>query len=86
MVISLPLTCGTCGTKYDKDRGFILLRWCASCGEAMCPTCFPKEQDGLERCKRCIEEKRPTGMEVAGRKAAMAREEAFLKAFMEVDR
>lgn len=69
VLFSVPCTCGTCQTVYQ----WILLRWCACCGDAICSDCFPKDlhDGGLDRCRKCIETKRPTALELAGYRRAM---------------
>lgn len=64
IIFSLPCTCGTCQTVLS----WVLLRWCACCGEAICPSCFPDDlhDGGLDRCRKCIEIERPTALELAG--------------------
>jgi hypothetical protein len=87
ITVSLPLTCGTCGTL--ERWGGLTLQWCAACGNAICPTCCLKGQGGLTRCEACIKLKRPTHLEVAGREFAERHlammEEAFWKEFMADD-
>lgn len=86
MIVTLSLVCGTCGEVYDKDRGFILLRWCGACGKGICPTCFPVGLKGLDRCKACVEAglltKTEEGMRELGRKMGEARERRFWEAFL----
>lgn len=81
LLCKLPLTCGTCG-HVGRMRG-VYMRWCASCGEAICPTCYPASEDALlGRCPRCVAEDRPTSMELAGRRMRQEREERFWAAFL----
>lgn len=75
IIVTLPLTCGTCST---LGREFYL-RWCTCCGDAICPSCFPAGNVGLDRCRRCKDENRPTQAELAGRERARRFEEAILK-------
>lgn len=63
-ILELPLTCGTCGS-VDRWEG-VTLQWCASCGDAICPTCTPPCQAGLTRCRRCIGEQRTARIVCAG--------------------
>jgi hypothetical protein len=77
---SLPTTCGTCSTVFN----WVCLRWCASCGEAICPSCYPAAQDEpLGQCRRCIEEGRPKALYLACFAAGRARAEEFERRFWE---
>lgn len=78
MICTIPLTCA-CGHVGQ----WFYLRWCAACGEAICPTCFPVGEDDkwpMCRCSKCLEADRPLALELAGRKMAQEREERFLEA------
>ncbi len=80
----LPTTCGTCAKVFS----WVCLRWCDSCGDAICPTCFPADLKDAkcgtaQRCHRCIAEDRQTRSFLAGQKMAMEREKWFLKGIMD---
>lgn len=81
-VVTIPLRC-MCG----HVGNIAYMRWCSCCGEAICPDCYPgTPSDGLlDKCKLCIAEQRPRALELAGRRAAAQREQAFFRKFFGTD-
>jgi hypothetical protein len=77
MICTISLRC-KCGY-VDRYRG-VTLRWCFACSAAICPVCFIDGQEGLYRCKDCIDANVPTCAERAGMRVAVEREKLILEA------
>jgi hypothetical protein len=80
IIVKLPLTCSTCG----KVGHECYMQWCSACNKGICPSCMPKDQDGVERCKDCIEKGKPSfpGIHEIGRILAIEKEKRILRIIM----